>query len=175
MSEETTSQQEAPVTGAKKRPTFLTVLCILSFIAIGITIITSVVGYAGMSALSSFGGEFENAWNEGMAELEDAEGLDDLSAAWGEAMGEIGGGVSTLIEYASLLLIIGILVAIIALIGVIMMWKLKKVGFFIYTGAQLIGILLPVVIAGSIAFSTVGTFFSVAFIVMYGLNLKHME
>jgi hypothetical protein len=54
-----------------------------------------------------------------------------------------------------------------------MMWKLKKTGFYVYTGAQLAGIIAPIVMGSS--FGTMGAIFSVLFIVLYGMNLKHMS
>jgi hypothetical protein len=141
-----------------KRPTFLTVLCILSFVAAGIAIIGSIIGYMGMAVVEGMGGmEGMEGATEGMSTMP---GMEDAMA---------------LMVHAKTLLIVGIVITLIALFGVIQMWKQKKMGFYIYTGAQVIGIIIPIVIAGMAAFSAMGLFFSIAFIVMYGLNLKHMS
>ncbi len=142
-----------------KRPTFLTVLCILSFIAAGIGVVASILGYVGMQAAENMGMSLSNSM-EGMEGMQSMPGMEDAMS---------------MMTHAKTLLIVGIVVTLIALYGVIQMWKQKKMGFYIYTGAQLLGIIVPIVIAGMAAFSTMGVLFSVAFIVMYGLNLKHMS
>jgi hypothetical protein len=139
-----------------KRPTFLTVLCILSFVAAGISIVASVLGFVGMQAAEGMMGSVE-ASMENMSTLP---GMEEAAALW---------------QYAKLLLIVGVGCTVLALVGVIMMWKLKKTGFYLYTAAQLIGIIVPVVLVGMVGMSWLGLVFSIAFIVMYGLNLKHMS
>jgi len=42
-----------PVTGAAKRPTLLTVLCILSFVGIGIMVMFGLLGYMSMKMFAS--------------------------------------------------------------------------------------------------------------------------
>ena len=150
-------EQENTGAGAPaKRPTFLTVLCILSFVAAGIGVIASILGYVGMQAAENMGMRL----TEGMEGMESMPGMEEAIS---------------MMKHAKTLLIVGIIVTLIALYGVIQMWKQKKMGFYIYTGAQVLGIIVPVVIAGMAAFSTFGVILSVAFIVMYGLNLKHMS
>lgn len=60
-----------------------------------------------------------------------------------------------------------------SLYGAIQMWKLKKLGFFIYAGASVVGIILPLVFG--LPFSAMGAVFPVLFIVLYYLNIKHMN
>ena len=60
-----------------------------------------------------------------------------------------------------------------SLYGAIQMWKLKKLGFFIYAGAGVVGIILP--LAFGLPFSAMGAVFPVLFIVLYYLNVKHMS
>ena len=60
-----------------------------------------------------------------------------------------------------------------SLFGAIQMWKLKKMGFFIYAGANVVALVLPLAFGG--AFSTMGAIFTILFIVLYYLNVKHMH
>lgn len=60
-----------------------------------------------------------------------------------------------------------------AFYGVLQMWSLKKMGFYIYTGAQLLGLIAPLMFGGE--FSVMGAIFAALFIVLYYLNLKHMN
>ena len=148
---------EATTTGAPKRPTFLTVLCILSFVAAGFSIIGGLVMGAGSAMVNS------DAVQDAMAsDPNAAANMEQASAAMAEA------GLSTGAIW------LGVALTLIGLIGVIMMWKLKKTGFYVYTGAQVLGIVSPMFMGGSISFGFM-TIVSVLFIVLYGLNLKHMS
>lgn len=148
-------EQTTTVAVEAKRPTFLTVLCILSFIAAGISIIASILGFVGMQAAESMMGSMESSM-ESMAALP---GMEEAAALW---------------KFAKVLLFVGIGCTILALIGVLQMWKLKKAGFYLYTAAQVIGLIVPVALVGMVGMSYFGLVISIAFIVMYGLNLKHM-
>ena len=71
-------------------------------------------------------------------------------------------------------LLIGILVlAAATFYGALQMWKLKKMGFYVYVGATAVGIILPMVLGGG--FSVSGLIVPVLFVVLYGLNLKHLS
>lgn len=145
-----------------QRPTFLTVLCILSFIASGFAIIWSIIALLGAIAAQAIVSTVDGGM-EGLQEEMAAEGIDMSSAA-------------TVTETASMGLvwayvIVTILATIIGLIGVIRMWKLQKSGFFLYAGASVASLVM-----GSIyAFSIVSVLITVAFIAMYAMNMKHMK
>lgn len=127
----------------QQRPTFLTVLCILSFIAAGIGIVMGILGAIAAGAMSA-----------GLSEA-------GLGSAASGAMGNVW-----------MVVIISIALTVIGLVGVLQMWKLKKMGFYIYTGASVASIIAGIVMVG---FSPISVIISVAFIVMYGLNLKAMN
>jgi hypothetical protein len=140
--------------GAAQRPAFLTVLCILSFISAGIAIILLLIAtlFAGAVTAGSSVVDTSVMTAEGQAAVETAQG--QIGNIW-------------------LYLALGVTMVIVSLMGVIKMWKLKKNGFYMYTGAAIAGIIVE--IAVGTGFSPVATVFTVAFIVMYGLNLKHMN
>ena len=54
-----------------------------------------------------------------------------------------------------------------SLYGAIMMWSLKKLGFYLYVAAQ--------VLIVAFGFGWLALIFSALFIVLYGLNLKHLQ
>jgi hypothetical protein len=54
-----------------------------------------------------------------------------------------------------------------SLYGAILMWQLKRIGFYLYTVAQVIILIL--------GFGVLSLIFTAAFIIMYGVNLKYME
>lgn len=145
MSEETTTS-----TGA--RPVFLTVLCILSFIAAGFAVFGYITVITLMGAAS--------ALTSGMEAMEGMEGMSALTAATPSA------GMTW--AYV----IVGFVTTIAALIGVLKMWKLKKQGFMIYAGASIASLIMGIVYSG---FGVVGAVITIGFIVMYYLNVKHMS
>jgi predicted cobalt transporter CbtA len=71
-----------------------------------------------------------------------------------------------------------ILAAILTLIGAIMMWKLRKIGFWIYVLGTVIGIVAPLIIySGNLlgAISAIGIgFFGILFVVLYAINKKQL-
>ncbi len=60
-----------------------------------------------------------------------------------------------------------------SLFGAIKMWGLKKMGFYIYTIAQVLMIIVPLFF--SMPFSAFSTIITALFIVLYFINLKHMD
>ena len=148
MSEETTEAAGTPAE-AGKRPVFLTVICILSFIGAGFGIIGYVTIMTAMGAAQA-----------ALGSMEALEGVSAAAAA----------GPSAGMTWAYI--IVGFLTTIVALFGVIKMWKLKKQGFMLYAGAQVVSIIMGIVYSG---FGIGGMVIPVVFIVMFYLNLKHMN
>lgn len=144
--EQTTTTTTTTTVAPAQRPTMLTVLCILSFIFTGIAIIMLVIALLGMGAVSA-----------GASMLENAGGTTTYT------------GPSTSLTWAYL--IVGFLTALVSLYGVIKMWKLEKIGFFLYTGATVVSIIMGVVYSGFGIMSIV----PLVFVVLYGLNLKYMR
>lgn len=152
--EETTTQSAE----AGKRPVFLTVLCILSFIAAGF----AVLGY--ITVITLMGAATAVASNlEGMA----GESGANASAAMSEAMSKM---PSAGLTWAYI--VVGFLCTLVGLFGVIKMWKLQKIGFFLYVGSAVVSMIMGIVYSG---FSPMAVIFPVLFIVLYGLNLKHLK
>ncbi len=149
MSEETT-ESTGTTAEAGKRPVFLTVLCILSFIAAGFGILGYITVMTAMGAASA-----------AMGALEGMEGMDAIASA----------GPSAGMTWAYI--IVGFLTTIVALMGVLKMWKLKKQGFMLYAGATVVSLIMGIVYSGFGA-SIVGIVISGAFIAMYYINVKHM-
>ena len=113
-----------------KRPGLVSVLCILSFIGSGLGVLFSLLGVIGVGALFSF--------------LENVPGMGDALTG--------SGGVGFLVM--NLVLNGG------TLFGAIMMWKMKKMGFWIYAGSYLLQFILPMVLFSG-RFSIFGLIYSV--------------
>jgi hypothetical protein len=143
------------------RPQFLKVLCILSFVACGLFILIYSIGSMAM----------------GMSE-------DTISGVWDKVIEsqpqlESVNPVDFFHEVGKLCLY-NLLTNIASLVGVILMWRLNKIGFVIYIIAELatnfMGLDMNVEGADK---SSLSMIFSIAvdlvFIVMYALNLKYMN
>ncbi len=126
--------EEQNVQTTNQRPTFLTVLCILTFIGSGLFgILLNLFAIFGIGALNSF-------------------------------MSSYGGtGVETSILNSVLILVFSAA----SIYGAILMWQLKKMGFYIYVAAQ--------VLIVAFGWSIIALIFAVLFIILYYLNLKAME
>ena len=131
--EEQNVQTNAPEANVKQRPTFLTVLCILTFIGSGLGVLFNLLGIFGLGALTGFLAKYGGA--------------------------DIDSGI--LNPILMLIFSAG------SLYGAIMMWSLKKLGFYLYVAAQ--------VLIVAFGWSIMALIFAALFIVLYGLNLKHLE
>lgn len=159
------------MTDQNKRPTFLTVICILSFIGLGWAILSNLWGLLFRKGVEAVSGLAEEGFSEAMSEIETE------APEMGGFMESIFGGTMKAMEHYGTITAVTLICSIIALIGVIMMWRLKKVGFYLYTGAKVIIIVLPIVLIGGVigGFAMFGAIFPIAFIIMYAVNLKAME
>lgn len=162
-------QQVTQVGEQKKRPTFLTVLCILSFIGVAFAVISNLISLFTSKALQTV----STGMMEGMGEISGTEEAESAVAA-------AAAGLELLAKYGNTLYICTIIAALICLVGVIMMWKLKKAGYFIY----IIGEIAPPILTFILlkGFGPLGTFalvvgliIPIVMIILYGLNVKHMS
>ncbi len=147
----------------KKRPVFITVLCILTWVGSGIALIQSLVGLA-----SNPTAELEEFKNTPGADVVFEQGFLDDFIFWSNISNWV-----------------AILVSIMCIVGAILMFQLKKNGFYLYVAGcvisavvsfMAISYLMPKEFAwiGQIAV-VFSVLISVAFIIMYAVNLKHMK
>ena len=133
-----------------KKPAFLKVLCILTFIGVGfgalVCIIMPFISKSLYEMMTNAPGFDPDKQRDAMIAL--------TAPTW---------------YYMVLLVLI-----IINLIGTIMMWRLNKNGFYIYLAAQVISNIFPI-LAIDMPISYFGIFITIAFIVMYGVNFKHLK
>ena len=155
--ENTSDNSLAPL---PERPDFLKVLCIISFVWCGIMILVFSLGL-----ISLFLGEemINTMWEKILESQPKLESIDRF-----EFFHEFG-----------MTCVYNLIGNIVSLIGVIFMWRLNKIGFFIYAIAELAVNFFGVDVntaeqssshAGLIFMFVIDT----VFIVLYALNLKHM-
>ncbi|MCB5288251.1 MAG: hypothetical protein LHW64_10690 [Candidatus Cloacimonetes bacterium] len=125
------------------RPTFLTVLCILTFIWSGLSLVLFL-----LAAL--------------------------LFGVFAEVLTSVP-GMGGLISGGVILFVILFVLSLTSLFGAIKMWGLKKLGFYLYTIAQVLMIIVPFIFIPGAEVGVLGIVITAGFILMYGLNLKFMK
>jgi len=142
------------------RPDFLQVLCILSFVWCGLMIL---VFSLGLTTLFLSEDLINNIWERVLETQPKLENFDRF-----EFFHQVG-----------MTCIYNLIGNIVSLIGVIFMWRLNKIGFFIYTIAELAVNFFGMDVNSSEQLSShAGLIFMLlidtVFIIMYAINLKHM-
>ncbi len=157
------------------RPTFITVLCILTFIGSGWGLIGGAIQYfsAEKQALAM------NISKESTAAAIEKADKNDAGSQMAEKMVKSMTSAFS-VENIKNMGIASVVGAIFCLIGAFLMWQLKKNGFYLYIVGTLIGIISPFVIYGtanfmSIISAVVVGFFGIVFVILYGVNLKYMK
>ncbi|MBS1581176.1 MAG: hypothetical protein JST66_03150 [Bacteroidetes bacterium] len=169
MNDTNSAATGAPAT----RPTLLTVICILSFIAGAWGVIGGIIN------LTSGGDQ--------QALVEAQQRMEEAKAQMGDqANGMMGGMMDSAMEIAQKAAenakpigISNIVLSLISLLGVWRMWNLRKSGFWLYVLAAIGGLLVPLVFLGGsmMALFSVGFagLISILFIILYAVNLKYMH
>jgi hypothetical protein len=150
------------------RNTFLTVICILSFIGSGWGIIKAIGNYIKADTIAAIASDAIKNREEIMDQHPDAPGFIK------RIMNSLTDNMSAdNLRKNSIADLIGNLLT---LLGAILMWNLNKLGFYIYTAGIVVLLIIPVLIFKYVGvFSATFTgFIGVIFIVMYGVNLKYM-
>ena len=144
-----------------EKPQFLKVLCILSFVACGLFILIYSIGSFAIGISEE---TISGVWDQALVSQPQLESVNPV-----EFFHEVGK-----------LCLYNLFTNIASLVGVILMWRLNKIGFVIYIIAELatnfMGLDLNVEGADK---SSVSMIFSIVidlvFIIMYAVNLKHMN
>ena len=169
--------EQTTTDGAKKRPTFLTVLCILTFVGVAFSLYSSFSNYVEFSKQASAASMASDAIGDAAA----SSGLDSLGVSTEQVNTMVNGMADMLginpAKIATGYLIVGILNLLI-LIGALLMWKLKKMGFYLYALGELgqVGVMFIVIggLVGGMMGIVMGVF-ALLFVILYAVNLKHMS
>lgn len=163
----------------EKRPSFLTWLCILTFIGSGWAIISSVWTY-------TMADKTNIVFQENVRVKKDSTLLNDTTNITRHEKpspleGKIKASFSKIINAANMRkAAVGALIAsLLTLAGAILMWNLKRLGFYIYVVGVVFGILIPFYLYGNdliaVGATSFANFFGLVFIALYALNLKSMH
>lgn len=172
---ETFNQSDAAET-QKIRPTFLTVLCILSFIGSGFGLVDALTDYIGAPIAEGSIEMVDEEMDEAMDELEESDAPESMVNFFEAFMGDIQDNM-TADKIRQGALGTG-LSCLLTLIGAIMMWMLRKNGYYVYLAGIVLFILTPILVySGWMATMLVAIngFIGVMFSILYGVNLKHLR
>ena len=154
------------------RPTLLTVICILSFIAGAWGI------YKGIQSLTT---DQTAVIAEAQQKMEEARAQlgDQASGMAGRMMDSAMAITQKAADNAKPIGISDIILSLISLFGVWQMWNLRKSGFWLYLLAAIGGLIVPMVFLGGGLMALLGAGFmgliSLIFIILYAVNLKYMQ
>lgn len=137
-----------------KRPELLKVLCILTFIGSGLSMISNFIMFLTIDIIRKY---YENGSFDFLDEDIDLSALEILLSA------------------NSMYFILQALLFGLALYGAYLMWNLKKIGFHFYTVVQIVLLILPQVFLPSMPFPTFELLLSLVFITLYARNLQYMR
>ena len=165
-----------------QRPTLLTVLCILSFVGGTWLILTNIYSY--ISAPTTVQ---RMAVARNVVINDSARQAADSAAGKGNRKGRGLFGQKIMLSLTKTMTVenirksaIGsILAAMLTLSGAILMWFLRRRGFYLYSAGVIVAICVPLYINGltmaSMALVFVSGFFGLIFIALYALNLKSLR
>jgi hypothetical protein len=166
---ETNTESTATGFAASIRPTFLTVLCILTFIGSGWGVYKGFSGYFTADFAASVISETQSQVNDKLGDKEQPAFLKNM-------MGNMFSSLSA--DNIKKMSIISLISNIFTLIGAIVMWGLRKQGFYLYVVGIGVSVVGSIVVFGGGLIGLVSgggaAFFGIMFSVLYGLHLKYM-
>ena len=169
---QTTTQVPPP----PQRSTFLTVLCILTFLASSYGLVTNISSYLNADVSSSF---VQQSLDDTQSKLEEKLEGDEKGA---DITNKVMSDASRLAtpENIKKSALFAILANVLTLSGAILMFMLRKPGFWMYVAGTLISIVAPLMIYGTgnilgLGLTILIGFFGILFVVLYALNLKQLR
>ncbi|MBC7887657.1 MAG: hypothetical protein H7Z13_07190 [Ferruginibacter sp.] len=157
------------------RPTFITVLCILTFIGSGWGLIGGAIQYFSAEKQAQ---AMTFTKEKASTDIQKMDNKDEGSKMAEKMVNSMTSAFT--VENLKKAGLAAILAAVFCLGGALMMWKLKKTGYYLYIVGTLVGIASPFIIYGSsnimsIISSVLVGFIGVIFVILYGVNLKYMK
>lgn len=160
-------KQNSPV-----RPTFLLVICILTFIGSGWSVLSNL--------FSIFTSEMMDSSLQ-MEQYSNMMGNIEGSASSSFLTGFLNSSMEVLqatAAHAREIAVMQLVLSVISLLGAIMMFQLRRFGFYLYTAAQILALFVLPYFAGFSTLVVIGmlwsAFISLIFIILYAVNLRYM-
>lgn len=156
-----------------QRPTFLLVLCILTFIG------------SGWGTLSNLFSVFTAGLTDSSMQMEHysslLNGMDQEtgSAVLSDILSSTMASLQATFVHAREIAVVSLVLSVISLLGAILMFQLRRIGFYLYTAVQILALFVLPYFAGFSMYVLVVMFFSglisLIFIILYAVNLKYMS
>ena len=157
----------------QQRPTFLLVLCILTFIGSGWSVLSNL--FSVFTAGLMNGNIQMEQYSSVVNELEGS----GISAFWQNFFHSSMEVIQVMAMHAREIAIMQLVLSIVSLVGAILMFQLRRSGFYLYAAAQILMLFVYPYFAGFsgwvILIMCWSAFFSLIFIILYALNLKYMK
>lgn len=156
-----------------QRPAFLMVVCILTFIGSGWSILSNLYSLFMVDFLN--GNMQMEQYSNMMGNMED-QGVSSFLSGFMNSSMEV---LQVTMLHAKEIAVFQLILSVISFVGAILMFQLKRLGFYLYTGAQVLMLCIMPYFAG-LSIVVVGTMFmggfgALLFIILYAVNLKHMN
>ncbi len=152
------------------RSQFLTILCVFSFLSCGWGITESVVTLTNPEQVANTPFTGHKPSSEANPDRRDPRQFYEDSGANSDNPMPADLRVVRRMSLAQLLY------SVLTLAGVGLMFRLRRVGFYVYILGTVLGVVLPLVFVGIAGLGTsFGVFFSLLFAVMYGFCLREMR
>lgn len=149
------------------RSQFLTLLCILTFLSCAWGLLDAIVSFVQTDAVSETV-YVEQKSTDPKQEKQQKKYFEDRSSDDVPLPGNP--------EQIKSLAVAQFIYSLLTLIGAFLMFRLRRIGFWIYVAGIAVGLVLPVVLAGFGALNTsFGVFFSILFAGLYWVSLKEMR
>ncbi|MCW3093463.1 MAG: hypothetical protein JWP81_4532 [Ferruginibacter sp.] len=150
------------------RPLFITILCIITFIGSIVGVVTNIKGYINAPE------EVENITSgKTKTQLKKLFSPDNTSS---EELVRIG---NLNVENYKKFSIGGIASYLLCLVGTVLIFKLKRTGFYSFTLGTFFNLITHFLLFGdnfgAMGISIVGSLALFVFVILYGMNLKYME
>ena len=164
-------------TEPEKRPTFLTWLCILTFIGSGWAIVSDTGAYStAHKTATMFSQNIKVQINDSTIQ----NGV-TIKGNHPPMRIKMKASLSKIFKEDNIrkTAIGGLVAALLTLAGGLFMWKLKRTGFYLYVAGVVAGILVPFFVFGNdlmaIGASSFTNFFGLIFIALYAVNWKSLK
>jgi hypothetical protein len=151
------------------RSQFLTILCVFSFLSCGWGIIENAVALTDPERVANTTYIGKKRGSDTLSRNDPRTYMEDRGANSDEPVSEQPAVVRQL-SLSSLVY------SLVTLVGVLLMFRLRRIGFYVYLAGVLLGFVLPFYFVGLAGLNTsFGVFFSVIFAVLYSYCLREMK
>lgn len=153
-----------------RRPAFLTVICILTFIGSGWGVVSGVMKLFTANLMNS--NMQIDTYSSMMGDVEDNSLATQMLQSTMETF-------QTTAIHAKEIATMNLVLSLMSLLGAILMFNQRRLGFYFYAVAQVLMLFVIPYFAGFSMMTVIGTvgsgFITLIFIILYAVNLKHMH